>query len=342
MRLRRSFAPVGFAALLLLAAGCGSSSEQSTASQSTASQSTASQLAASTAAAQSTSALPGEVTSIAAEVPTSLRAKQPWELATDANGNAPGEYIDPTTGQMKGSDIDLGYELCAVLGVKCKWNQVTFDSLIVQLKAGKYLFSIAGMTPKPEREKSVDFVTYYQAGEAWMETKNGPSMTTALDMCGKRLATTSGIVEESDAWGFMGKQVGGTPIPGDVDHCKAAGKPDITVLSFPSEPQADATLLSGRSDVVWTDQGVADWVVRNSHGKLKVAGPPCSIGRYGVALPKNSPLIKPMEDALKYLIGNGDYLKILQKWGNANGAVPASAIKLNDNSVVGGSCVPKY
>lgn len=286
---------------------------------------------------------PGKVAKIAAEVPQTLRSKQPWQLATDANGNAPGEYTDPKTGQMKGSDIDLGNELCAVMGVTCKWNQVTFDSLIVQLKAGKYVFSIAGMTPRPAREKSVDFVTYYQAGEVWMEkAQGGPVMKTALDMCGKKLATTSGIIEESDAWGFMGEKVGGTPIPGDVNHCKAAGKPDIHVLSFPSEPQADATLLSGRSDVVWTDQGVADWVVHKSHGKLKVAGPACSVGRYGVALPKHSPLIKPISDALKYLIGNGDYIKILKKWGNADGAVKASAVKLNDNSTVGSSCVPKY
>lgn len=288
-------------------------------------------------------ALPKKVARIAAEVPQSLRSKGVWQLATDANGNAPGEYTDPKTGKMLGSDIDLGYELCAVMGVTCKWNQVTFDSLIVQLKSGKYMFSIAGMTPRVPREKSVDFVTYYQAGEVWMEkAQGGPVMKTALDMCGKRLATTSGIIEEQDAWGFMGKQVGGTPIAGDIDHCKAAGKPDITIEAFPSEPQADATLLSGRSDVVWTDQGVADWVVHLSHGKLKVAGPPCSVGRYGIALPKHSPLIKPISDALKYLIGNGDYLRILQKWGNADGAIKSSAVKLNDNSVVGGSCVPKY
>jgi polar amino acid transport system substrate-binding protein len=286
--------------------------------------------------------LPPKVNSIASEVPSSLQSKQPWQLATDANGNAPGEYIDPKSGVMKGSDIDVGYALCAVMGVTCKWNQVTFDSLIVQLKAGKYAFSIAGMTPRPEREKSIDFITYYQAGEVWITTKNGPSMKSALDMCGKRLATTSGIIEEADAWGFMGMKPGGTPIPGAVNHCKAAGKPDIKVLSFPSEPQADTTLLSGRSDVVWTDQGVANWVVKNSHGKLKVAGKACSVGRYGIALPKHSPLIKPISDALKYLIKNGYYLKIHKYWGNANGAVKVSDVKLNDNSTVGPSCVPKY
>lgn len=288
------------------------------------------------------SAGPVKVPRIANEVPASLKGKV-LQLATDANGNAPGEFINPSSGAMQGSDIDLGYELCKVMGVTCHWNQVTFDSLIVQLKAGKYLFSIAGMTPRAAREKSVDFITYFKAGEVWIEkAQGGPTIKSALDMCGRRVATTSGIIEESDAWGFMGKKVGGTPIPGAINHCKAAGKQDITVLAFSSEPQADATLLSGRSDMVWTDEGVADWVVHKANGKLKVAGKACDVGRYGIAFPRHSSLEKPITDALKYLIGTGDYVKILKKWGNASGAIPSSAVRRNDNSIIGSTCVPKY
>jgi polar amino acid transport system substrate-binding protein len=292
-------------------------------------------------ATHAAAASPPTVGKIAAEVPASFKGKT-LQLATDANGNAPGEFTDPQTGRMKGSDIDLGLELCKVMGVTCKWSQVAFDSLIVQLKAGKYAFSLAGMTPRVEREKSVDFITYFKAGQVWMEKKGGPAIHSALDMCGKKVAVQAGITEESDAWGFMGKKVGGGQIAGKKDHCKAAGKPDISVLSFPSEPQADATLLSGRSDLVWTDEGVADWVVHNSRGKLQVAGKACSVGRYGIALAKRSPLEKSLSDALRYLITHNYYVKVLQHWGNASGAIPASAVRLNDNSTLGPTCVPAY
>lgn len=331
MRLRISIS-AQLAVALLLATGlaaCGSSSGGTSASGTS-------------TASTSSSSEPPTVQSIANEVPASLRGKT-LQLATDANGNAPGEFTNSQTGAMEGSDIDLGLELCKVMGVACRWNQVSFDSLIVQLKAGHYSFSLAGMTPRPAREKSVDFITYFQAGQIWMEKADGGiSINSAVDMCGHRVAVQAGIAEESDAYGFMGKQVGGTPIPGAIDHCKAAGKPDIMVLSFPSEPQGDATLLSGRSDMVWTDEGVADWVVHESHGKLKTAGKACSVGRYGIAFPKHSTLEKPIAAALKYLIDNGYHLKILQKWGNASGAIPSSAIKLNANALVGTSCVPKY
>ena len=284
-----------------------------------------------------------KVDSIASEVPADMLKQAPWQLATDANGNAPGEYVDPATDKMVGSDIELGNELCAVMGVACTWNNVPFDDLIVQLKGGKYVFSIAGMTPRVAREEAgIDFITYFKAGEVWVELADGPQINSAVDMCGRRLATTSGIVEESDAWGFMGMEVGGKPIPGATNYCKAAGKPDITVLSFPSEPQADATLLSGRSDMVWTDEGVGDWIVHQSNGKLKVAGKACSVGRYGIALVRGSQLEKAITDALKYLIDKGHYIKIFEKWGNAGGAVASSDVALNDNSTVGASCVPKY
>jgi polar amino acid transport system substrate-binding protein len=330
MRLRMVSAQV--AAVVLLAA-CGSSVQTPTAN---------------------TLSSPSKVPSLAAEVPQNMLALAPWQLATDANGNAPGEYIDPATGMPVGSDIDLGYELCKVLGVVCTWNNVTFDDLIAQLKAStpsevangdapRYLFSIAGMTPRPAREAAgIDFITYFKAGEVWEELASGPPITTAVDMCGHTVAVQAGIIEEADAWGFMGKEVGGNPIPGDVDNCKAAGKADITVLSFPNAPQADQALNSGRADFEWNDEGPADWAVKQSHGKWKVAGPACSVGRYGIALVKNSPLEKPITDALKYLIDNGYYIKIFQKWGNAGGAISSSDVQLNDNSTVGPSCVPKY
>ena len=297
---------------------------------------------------------PSKVASIAAEVPASMMALAPWQLATDGNGNAPGEYVDPGTGVMVGSDIDLGNELCKVMGIVCSWNNVVFDDLIAQLKAStpdevangdtpRYVFSIAGMTPRPAREQAgIDFITYFKAGQVWEELASGPPVTTAVDMCGRKVAVQAGIFEESEAWGFMGQEVGGKPIPGDKNNCQAAGKPDITVLSFPTAPEADAALLSGRADMEWNDEGPADWAVKLSHGKLKVAGQPCSVGRYGIALVKGSPLEQPITDALKYLIDSGDYIKIFQKWGNASGAIASTDVALNDNSFVGASCVPNY
>jgi len=64
------------------------------------------------------------------------------------------------------------------------------------------------------------------------------------------------------------------------------------------------------------------------------------VAPYGIALPKGSPLEKPITDAVKYLIDNGYYKTILQNWGVQAGAIQSSDVKINDNNSIGATCVP--
>jgi len=295
---------------------------------------------------------PGKVATIAAEVPSTVSG--PIQIATDAT-YAPNEFVDPNTGAISGWDIDLGNAICKVMGLVCTFNNVTFDDIIAQLKAStpsevaggdkpRYSFSISSWSPTQAREDSgIDFVTYYKAGEAWLVKVGGPTISTAADMCGRSVAVESGTTEESDAWGYMGQQVGGTAISGDKNNCKAAGKPDIKVLSFTTQTDANSALLSGRADFGWLDQPVADYQVKQLAGKVKIGGQPCSVAPYGIALVKGSPLEKPITDAIKYLIdNNGYYSSILKTWNVTDGAVASSDVTLNNNNSIGATCVPSY
>ena len=47
-------------------------------------------------------------------------------------------------------------------------------------------------------------------------------------------------------------------------------------------------------------------------------------------------------DAIKYLIDNHFYTKLLNTWGVADGAIASSAVTVNNNNSVGASCVPSY
>jgi polar amino acid transport system substrate-binding protein len=222
---------------------------------------------------------------------------------------------------------------------------VSFDTIIAQLKAtnSRYQFSLSSWTPTAKREQSgIDFITYYQAGEQWLIKSGGPSVSTATDMCGRKVAVEAGTTEESDAWGLMGKQVGGTAISGDTDHCTSAGKQDITVDSFQTQTQANQALVSGRDEIGWLDQPVAAYQVKQSGGKLQLTGKPCSVSPYGIALVSGSALEKPIEDAVKYLIDHGYYGKILSSWGVQSGAISSSDVTLNNNNSIGSSCVPSY
>jgi len=248
---------------------------------------------------------------------------------------------------IRDRDIDFGNSICKVMGVACTFNNVIFDNIIPQLTASnpRYLFSLSSFTPTSDREaKGIDFISYYKAGESWVvKASGGPTVNSAADMCGHTVAVETGTTEESDAWGYMGKQVGGTAISGDKDNCKTASKQDITVSSFAKQTDANSALLSGRADILWVDQPVADYQVKTSNGKMKLGGAPCSVAPYGLALPKNSPLEKPIQDAIKYLIDNNSYYtNILKSWNVTDGAVASSDVTLNNNNSIGATCVPSY
>jgi polar amino acid transport system substrate-binding protein len=307
----------------------------------------------STAPAASSSGGPNKVASIAAEIPDAIKAQAPFQIATDAT-YAPNEYINPDTGAIEGWDIDFGLAICKVMGVACTFNNVTFSDIIAQLKAStpseqangdkpRYQFSISSWTPTQKREDSgIDFITYYKAGEEWVVKAGGPTVSTAADMCGQTIAVETGTTEESDAWGYIGKQVGGTLIAGDTDNCTKAGKQEIKVLSFDKQTDANAALLSGRATILWADQPVSGYQVKQSAGKMKLGGKPCSVAPYGIALVKGSALEKAITDAVKYLIDNGYYTSILKKWGVEDGAIATTDVTLNNNNSIGDSCVPSY
>ncbi len=287
---------------------------------------------------------PAAQPNIAAEVPAAVKAAAPLQIATDAS-YAPNEYVDPDTGNLIGWDVELAKEVCKVLGVACTINNITFSDIIPALLENppKYQMSFSSFTPTATREaKGIDFITYYQAGEAWLVKPGGATISQASDMCGHKVAVESGTVEESDAWGYMGMQPGGTKKPGDTDHCTAAGKQDITVQSYSLQTQANTALLSGRADFGWADQPVADYQVKIESGKLKIGGSACSVSPYGVALVKSGGLEQAVEDAIKYLIDNGYYKTLLTSFGVQDGAVTSSSVGINDNNSVGATCVPSY
>jgi polar amino acid transport system substrate-binding protein len=295
----------------------------------------------STATSTPSASGPSLQATIAAEVPAAVKSKGALQIGVDAT-YAPNEAIDPATGQIVGWDIDLGNAIGKVIGVPFVWNNADFNTIIPDIGA-RYDLGISSFSPTATREKTVDFISYYKAGESWIVKSGGQQITDPSAMCGQTVAVETGTTEEADAWGFMGKNPDGSSIKGDPNNCKTAGKPDITVHSFTKQTDANADLLSGHSTIGWLDQPVADYQVKLLTGQLQISGKPCSIAPYGFALPKNSDLAKALQDALKYLIDNGFYAAILAKWNVQDGAIASGDVAMNVNSLPNQpSCVPPY
>ena len=170
---------------------------------------------------------------------------------------------------------------------------------------------MSSFTDNKEREKTVDFVTYFAAGTSfYVKAQGGPKIDNLGSLCGHKVAVEAGTTQKDD-------------VTAQQTKCKAAGKPAITLLVFPDQNGANLALASGRAEVAMADSPVALYQVKATGGQVKLVGSPISYGRapYGIAIPKGSGLDKPILDAVKQLIANGQYTKILKTWNIQSGAI---------------------
>jgi polar amino acid transport system substrate-binding protein len=250
---------------------------------------------------------PTTAASAVATLPAAFAGKT-LTAAADAS-YAPNEFFDTDGKTVIGMDADLIKALGTALGTKVDLKNVGFDDIIPALDAGKYDIGISSFTDTKEREAKVDFVTYLSAGTSFFTSADKPAAVKSLDdLCGLAVAVEKGTTQADDATAQDGK-------------CKAAGKSGVTVSQFPDQNGANLALSSGRAQVSMADSPVADYQVKLSDGKFKLVGTPYGTAPYGIAVPKNSGLAQPLLTALKALIADGSYQKILAKWGVQDGAI---------------------
>ena len=74
------------------------------------------------------------------------------------------------------------------------------------------------------------------------------------------------------------------------------------------------------------DSPVADYQVQRSNGQFKVVGKPYGTAPYGIAIPKDNGMAKPVLAGLEALMADGRYQAILKKWGVQQGAISTPKI----------------
>jgi polar amino acid transport system substrate-binding protein len=88
----------------------------------------------------------------------------------------------------------------------------------------------------------------------------------------------------------------------------------VTVQVYPDQNSANLALSSGRADVVMADSPPAAYAVEKSNGQFKLTGKQYGTAAYGIAMPKNSGLAKPVLGALKAVMADGTYDRIFSYW----------------------------
>jgi polar amino acid transport system substrate-binding protein len=284
--------------VIVALAGCGSSSSSSSSGSS---------------ATAPSPATPTIDPSIAKEVPAAIKSKGTLTVASDAT-YAPLEFVASDGHTVIGMDPDLVDAIGAKMGLKVKFVNATFDTIIPGLASGKYDLGASSFTDTKEREKTVDFVDYFTAGISfYAKASSNPGVETVADLCGKSVSVEKGTVEQEESEAQSKK-------------CAKAGKPAVKVLSFPDQNGANLALSSGRAEIGMADSPIADYQVKQSNGAFKLVGKEYEAAPYGLAIPKSNGLSKPIQASLKALIADGTYAKVLAKWGLQSGSLTTAAI----------------
>ncbi len=238
------------------------------------------------------------------------------QVATDAT-YAPDEFVQ--SGKIVGFDVDLINAIAKTLGIKVNSNNVSFDNIIAGIKSGHYVIGNSSFTDTKAREKQVNFVDYFVAGEgAYVKSGSKATFTGLSSFCGHTVAVENGTVEQSDA-------------QAQAKKCPSSKK--LTVRTFTTQTEANTAVSSGQATYGFADSQISAYIASTSKGLFKVVGSAVNVAPYGIATPKTAngmKLAKAIQAALKVLIANGTYHAILAKYGVQAGGVSASKVTLNE------------
>jgi polar amino acid transport system substrate-binding protein len=223
---------------------------------------------------------------------------------------APIEFFEEGTQNAEGLDVDLGNALAEELGVRAEFINTGFDGIIGALNASRFDILMSAMTVTAERQKEIDFIPYFIAGTDILVAAGNPKNIKSIeDLSGLTAAVQIGTIQVDQ-------------LEAANADLKAAGKPEINVLTFDQNPLAVEQLGTGRADAVLADSPVAANEARLSEGKFETVGLTIPPEPYGIGVRKESTeLNAAIEDALRKLIANGKYDEILKNWGLESGAI---------------------
>ena len=214
------------------------------------------------------------------------------------NAFAPFEFLDSETNKYIGVDMDLLAAIAEDQGFEYEMHNEGFNAAMGAVQAGQADAMIAGMSINDERKETYDFSEgYFEDGSILVVAKDS-TIASPADLKGKVVAaktgTTSTKYAESikDEYGF-------------------------TITYFEDSPTMYQAVINGTAVACFEDFSVIGWAIKNDNVALKTVGEvvnPCYYG-FAVKKGKNAELIEMFDKGLANIKANGEYDKILAKYG---------------------------
>jgi len=222
----------------------------------------------------------------------------------------PQEYIDTTTHQAAGFDVDLISAIASKMGLKAQVVTAKFDSIIQSLAARRFDVVISAVSITPDRQKQADFVPYFNAGESLLVQQGNPkNIKGPADLCGLDVGVQNGTIEQTD-------------LQTTSDACKKAGKPAINMTVLQDQTAVIQLLATNRVVATYQDSPVTDYYLKQNPGRFEVGGSVVNAGLEGIVIRKgDTAMFNAVQSAFNALKSDGTYRNLINKWGLTNEAI---------------------
>lgn len=210
----------------------------------------------------------------------------------------PFEYLDSSTGEYEGFDMDLIREVGKREGFKIEIVSMSLDGLVPALMSGNIDAAVSALTITPERSARVDFTKpYLNAGLTVMTTKENASAIQSLkDLEGKTLCAEIG-----SSGALVMKRI-----------------PGAKIRTFNSAADAFLELNKGGCYAMLNDGPVNRYFLKqraSKHMNLTSLDFVVSDDFYGFAVQKgNKALLERLNKSLDEIKADGTFDRIYEKW----------------------------
>ncbi|MBU8865203.1 ABC transporter substrate-binding protein [Paenarthrobacter aromaticivorans] len=245
-------------------------------------------------------------------LPASYKDKGELTVAMDLH-YPPTTFLAEDNSTAIGLNPDIARLVAKKLGLKLKFQDTKFDTIVPGLDGGRYDFTATTMSKTDERLKVLDMIDYFKAGNSVAVAAGNPMKLTNETLCGKNIAVTQGSTGQLKRLPALSEQT-----------CTSKGQPAINAVTLPNVQEALTQLASKRIDGILYDTTSLAWAEKQQPKSFTILTPQINVGSSdltAIGVKKGSALTPALQAAVQSVLNSPEYKKSLSTWGLDAGAI---------------------